>query len=166
MHTWFSSCREELEEVWEVKDQLSSTTIDSTRELFTTTQISSGGMSAEYCLATHQFQMLTVSGELDRLQSSTNTTEPATDTGWEFQDMFLGMDLRVSQSCHISLTRAQTSSTVLSRETATPRHSSSEEMVSTRYHGCSRNCRQNTNRATFILIQTYLNEIYIKLHAL
>ena len=63
--------------------------------------------------------MLTENGEQDKLQSSINTTRPVTDTGSESQDIFLGMDHRTNQSCHILLIKAVTLSTVLSREIAT-----------------------------------------------
>lgn len=126
MHTWSSSCRVELAEVWDIRDQLFSTIIDSMRELCLTIQTCSGGTWPVCCHATHQSQTLTESGELDRRQSSTSTTVLATGTEWECRDTLHGMVPWTSQSCLTLSTRAQTSSTVPSRETPTLRHSSSE----------------------------------------
>ena len=129
-HTWYSSCLVELVEVWDSKDQLCSITIGSMSALFSTIQTSSGGMCAAFCQEIHQFQMLTESGELDRLQSSTNTIVLATGTEWECQDMFHGMDPWTNQSCHTSSIRARMSLMVLSRETLTRLHSLSENKFS------------------------------------
>ena len=129
-HTWYSSCLVELVEVWDSKDQLCSITIDSMSVLFSTIQTSSGGTYAVFCQEIHQFQMLTESGELDRLQSSTSTIVLATGTEWDSQDIFHGMAPWINQSCHTSLIRARMSSMVLSREILTRLHSSSENKFS------------------------------------
>ena len=122
-HTWCSSSQRDSEEVLDIKDQLSSTIIDSMRELCWTSQTFTGGMCAEFFQGTHQFQMLIESGEPDRLQSSINTIRSVTDIEWESPDIFHGMDLCLSQLCHISSIRDPMSSTVPSRETLTlPQH--------------------------------------------
>lgn len=59
------------------------------------------------------------SGELDKLQFSINTIKLATDTELESQDTFLGMVLKINQSCHTSSIKDPMSPTVPSRETAT-----------------------------------------------
>ena len=129
MHTWFSSCLEVLAEVWDTRDQSSSTTIDFTSVLSSTTQTCSGGIFVAYYLATHQFQMRTESGVLDKLQCSISTIVLYTDTEWESQDTFLGMDRCRSQWCHTLWIREQMSSTVPSRETLTLRLRSSEFVI-------------------------------------
>jgi len=127
-HTWSFSCLVVLAEVWDSRDQSCSTTIGSMSALFSTTQTSSGGMCAEFCHATHQFQMPIASGALDRLQCSISTIVLATDTEWECLDTLHGMAPWTNQSCHTSLIRARMSLTVHSRETLTQRHSLSEEV--------------------------------------
>ena len=124
--TWSSLYRRDSEEVWDTKGQLSSTTISSTQELCWTTQISSGGTSAEFFQRTLQCQIPTESGEPDNNQYSINTTRPVTDTELESQDTFLGMDLRTNQLCHILWMLVPMSTTVPSRETATQQPLSSE----------------------------------------
>ena len=126
---WSTSCPVVLAEVWDTRDQSCSITIGSMNALSSTTQTSGGGMLPAFCRVTHLFQMLTVSGAPGRLQSSTSTIVLATGTDSDSQDIFLGMVPWVSQSCHTSSIRAQTSSTVPSRETLTLRHSSSESVV-------------------------------------
>jgi len=127
--TWCSSFLRDSEEVSDTKDQLSCTTISSTLELWWTIQISSGGTLPEFSQRTHQFQMPTESGELDKLQYSINTTRPVIDTELESQDMFHGTVLKINQSCHILSMLVQMLSTVPSRETATPLpHSSEQEL--------------------------------------
>jgi len=122
-HTWCSSYQRDSEEVLDTRDQSCSTIIDSTRGLYWISQIFTGGMCAEFFQRTHQFQMPTESGELDRLQSSINTIRSVIDTEWESLDIFHGMDLCPSQLCHISSIRDPMSSTVPSRETPTlPQH--------------------------------------------
>jgi hypothetical protein len=64
--------------------------------------------------------MLTTSGESDKLQFSINTIKLVTDTEQESQDMFLGMVLKINQSCHISSIKDPMLLTVPSRETAIP----------------------------------------------
>ena len=125
--TLCSSSLRDSEEVWDIKDQLWCTTISSMLELWWTIQISSGGTLLEFSQRTHQFQMLIESGELDKLQSSINTTRPVTDTELESQDMFHGTALKINQSCHILWMLVQMLSTVPSRETATPLPHSSED---------------------------------------
>lgn len=129
MHTWCSSYQRVLVVVLDTSVQLWCTIIDSTRELWWTIQTSGGGTCAESCQETHQFQMPTESGEQDRLQSSISTTRYATDTEWEDQDTCHGMVPWTSQSCHSSTTRDPMSSTVLSRETPTLPHNSSEQAM-------------------------------------
>ena len=122
-HTWCSSYQRDLEEVLDTRDQSCSTIIDSTRGLFWISQTFTGGMCAEFFQGTLQFQMPIENGEPDRLQSSINTTRSVTDIEWESPDILHGMDLCLSQLCHILSIRDPMSSTVPSRETPTlPQH--------------------------------------------
>lgn len=125
--TCISLSLKDLEEVWDTQDQLYSTITSSIQEQCWTTQIYSGGTSQEHCQETLQFQMLIKNGELDKIQYSINTTRHVTDTEWENQDMYHGMDQWINQLCHISLIKEPMSSTVLSRRIATPLLNSSEQ---------------------------------------
>lgn len=127
--TWCSSYLKELVVVSDISVQLWCTITGSTRELWWTTQISGGGTCAEFCQETHQFQMPTESGELDRLQSSISTTRCAIDTEWEDLDTCHGTVPWTNQLCHSSTIRDPMSSTVPSRETVTLPHNSSEQAL-------------------------------------
>ena len=128
MPIWCSLSLKVLEEVWDIKDQLCFTIINSTWELLWTIQISSGGIFPEFSQRTHLCQMLTESGEQDNSQSSISITRLAIDTEWESQDTCLGTDPWTSQLCLTLWMLVPMSSMEHSRETATQSLDSSETL--------------------------------------
>jgi len=117
--TLFTLCLEDKVEVSDSKDHSSPGIICNTQECWLTTLTCFGGISPAFCQRTHQCPMLTESGGYAKLQSIINTIDAPGGTESDNQDTFLGMVLRINQSCHISWTTVPMLSMVLLEEIAT-----------------------------------------------